>query len=261
MNRAVLDSAAISSCLWSVPPDALSLENDEVHVWRAPLDLEASQVESLYGLLTAEETARAGRYYFDRDRRRFIVGRGLLRIMLGRYLKAAPERIRLCITPHGKPELAGEDGNETVRFNLSHSDGLALYAFTRSRRIGVDLELISRHHGDERIPERFFSPREVGALRRLSADVQLEAFFNCWTRKEAYIKAIGDGLSMPLDQFDVSLAPGEPAALLSTKGDPREASRWSLRSLIPAPGYVGALAVEGHDWRLRGWEWPDGSES
>lgn len=254
MNRAVADSAATSSSLWSVPPDALSLENDEVHVWRAPLDVEVSQIESHYELLTGEETARAGRYYFDRDRRRFIVGRGLLRIMLGRYLKADPKGIRLGTTPHGKPELAGENGNETVRFNLSHSDGLALYAFTRSRRIGVDLELISRHHGDERIPERFFSPREVRALRRLSADVQLEAFFNCWTRKEAYIKAIGDGLSMPLDQFDVSLAPGEPAALFSTKGDPREASRWSLQALAPEPGYIAALAVEGREWRLRCWQ-------
>jgi 4'-phosphopantetheinyl transferase len=186
---------------------------------------------------------------------RFIASRGLLRVILGRYLKTDPKRLRFCYTLHGKPELAEEAGDETVQFNLSRSQGLALYAFTRCRRIGVDLELISHHHGDERIPERFFSPREVCALRQLPADTQLEAFFNCWTRKEAYIKARGDGLSMPLDQFDVSLAPGEPAALLNTNGDPEETCRWSLQGLTPAPGYVGALAVEGHDWHLSSWQW------
>jgi 4'-phosphopantetheinyl transferase len=251
----------MSSASWFTPPDTLGLEYDQVHVWRVSLDVGVSQIESLHRLLAAEELTRARRYYFHKDRKRFIVGRGLLRVMLGRYLKADPKRLRFCYTLHGKPELAEENGDEAISFNLSHSDGLALYAFTRNRRIGVDLEAVSRHHGDERIPERFFSSREVSALRQLPADMQLEAFFNCWTRKEAYIKARGDGLSMPLDQFDVSLAPGEPAALLNTSEDPEEASRWSLQSFVPAPGYVGALAVEGHDWRLNCWQWPDAPRS
>ncbi len=242
---------------WCPPPENLTLGNDEVHVWRAFLDLPASQVQSLQQTLVAEELRRAERYYFQKDREHFIVARGLLRAILGRYLRIEPSQLRFCYGPHGKPELAGQTGGEALRFNVSHSHGLALYALTRDRKIGVDLERIRPDLADEKIAERFFSPREVAVLRALPTNMQPEAFFACWTRKEAYLKARGEGLALCLDQFDVSLAPGEPAALLSTNGDPQEVSRWSLQELDPGPGYVAALAVEGHAWQLKCWQWPD----
>ncbi len=242
--------------MWLYPPESLALADDEVHVWRAFLDLATEQVEDLYRSLTPDEQERAGRFRFQRDREHFIVARGVLRAILGRYLKVEPGQLHFRYSPYGKPALTGESGGETLRFNLSHSYGLALYAVARSREIGVDLEHIRADLASERMAEQFFSAREIAALRALPANVQTEAFFNCWTRKEAYVKARGKGLSLPLHQFDVSLAPGEPATLVSTRGDPLEASRWSLQALYPGPGYAATLAVEGHSWRLRCWQWP-----
>jgi 4'-phosphopantetheinyl transferase len=169
----------------------------------------------------------------------------------------APDQLRFDYSNHGKPKLAKTFGQGRLSFNLSHSGGLALYSVTLGREIGIDLERVWEDLEYEQIAERFFSPREGTMLRRLPARQRPEAFFNCWTRKEAYLKARGEGLSLPLNQFDVSMAPGEPAALLNVWDDPQEATRWTLQELIPAPGYVGALAVEGHAWRLTRWRWPD----
>jgi 4'-phosphopantetheinyl transferase len=232
------------------------LSGDEVHVWLASLDLEASRVKSLWRTLSADERERGLRFHFQRDREHFIVARGLLRVILGRYLNMKPSQIRFSYNRYGKPFLAGEGGG-ALRFNVSHSHRLALYAMTSGREIGIDLEHIRRVLDINEIAERFFSPREVAMLLALPEPLWSEAFFNCWTRKEAYIKAKGEGLSLPLDQFDVSLAPGEPAALLYTSDDSQEASRWSLQELAPSPGYVAALVVEGHDWQLKCWQWLD----
>lgn len=233
---------------WRLPPETLILGSDEVHIWRATLDQPISQIESFRHTLAADEQARAERFYFQRDRERFIVARGVLRALLGFYLLSAPECLSFCYSSQGKPALAGESGGDTVRFNLSHSHGVALYAVTRGREVGIDFERIRFDLEVEQIAERFFSRREIATLRTLPIDLRTYAFFLCWTRKEAYIKARGEGLSLPLDQFDVSLVPGEPAALLSTHPDPHEALRWSLQELSPTPGYVAALAVEGHGW-------------
>jgi 4'-phosphopantetheinyl transferase len=138
---------------------------------------------------------------------------------------------------------------------VSHSQELGLYAITRNRKIGVDLEYIRTAFACEQVAERFFSSQEKATLRSLPPRLKYQAFFTCWTRKEAYIKARGEGLFLPLDQFDVSTIPGEPALLLNTRGDPQEANRWSLRELGPSAGYVAALAVEGHNWRLSCWNW------
>ncbi|MBA3256820.1 MAG: 4'-phosphopantetheinyl transferase superfamily protein [Pyrinomonadaceae bacterium] len=246
---------------WSSPPKNLILRSDEVHVWRATLDLQYSRVQSLQQTLAADERRRAERFYFQTDREHFIVGRGLLRAIIGRYLEIEPSRLRFCYSPHGKPSLAGEFNADALCFNLSHADGLALYAVTRGRQLGIDIERVRADLADEQVAEQFFSPREVAVLRALSGDMQQLAFFNCWTRKEAYIKARGEGLSLPLDQFDVSLAPGGPAALLSTAGNPQEAFRWSLRELTPGSGYVAALAAEGDNWELRCWQWRDRSDA
>ncbi len=251
----LFEIAPISS--WSSPPRTLILGSDEVHVWRAVLDLKASGVQSLQQTLSEDERARAERFHFQKDRERFTVGRGMLRVILGRYLNKEPGQLRFYYGRHGKPSLARESGDDELRFNMSHSYGLALFAITQGREIGVDLEPIRTDLPHEEIAERFFTPREVAALRVLSASVQPQAFFNCWTRKEAYIKARGEGLTVRLDQFDVSLAPGEPAALLYNSRDLQEVCRWSLQELVPWPGYVAALAVEGAGWRLKCWQWPE----
>jgi 4'-phosphopantetheinyl transferase len=245
---------------WSLPPESLKLAHDEVYVWRASLDQAASQVQNLWQTLTAEARARAERFYFPRNREHFIAARRVLRAILGRYLNRHPSALRFCHTPYGKPVLTAESGGETLRFNVSHSHGLALYAIARSRELGINVEHIRPDLADEQIAEPFFSAREVVVLRALPSHMRTAAFFHCWTRKEAYIKGRGEGLSLPLEQFDVSLIPGEPAALLSTQGDPCEAWRWSLQELIPGPGYMAALAVEGHHWRLACWQWPLGDE-
>ena len=229
---------------------------DEVQVWRANLDQTPAQVQSFFDDLAAEEQARAERFHFARDREHFIVGRGVLRAILGRTLNRAPGCLRFCYGAHGKPALADEDA---IRFNLSHSDGIALYAIARGREVGIDVERIRRDLAVAEIAERFFSPREGAMLRTLPGELQRQAFFRGWTRKEAYIKARGDGLALPLDAFDVSLVPEEPDAVLRIQRDPAEASRWSFQELAPAPGYAAAIAVEGHGWRLACWQWPEAS--
>ena len=213
-------------------------------------------MQRLWCTLTADERQRAERYIFQKDRTHFVVARGLLRVLLGCYLRQEPLHLRFIYGPHGKPALATDTGGVALRFNVSHSHGLALYAITRGREVGVDVERIRPKVAQEKIAERFFSPREVTVLRALPTPLQATAFFACWTRKEAYIKATGDGLSLPLDQFDVSLAPGEPAVLLRTAWDPQEVACWALQDLAPAPGYRAAVAVAGHDWRLTCWDGP-----
>lgn len=241
---------------WCPPPEILTLDSSEVHVWRASLDLPASRTQRLEQPLSLDEREKAERFYFQKDRKRFIVTRGLLRMILSLYLEIEPGQLRFDYDIYGKPTLARESGEAGLCFNLSHSHGIALYAVTRNREIGVDIERVRADVEIQQIAERFFSPQEYETLCALPSNMQAEAFFACWTRKEAYIKARGEGLAFPLNQFDVSLAPGEPAALLSTKGDPQEASRWSLHELDPGPGYVAALAVEGYGWRLKCWQWP-----
>jgi medium-chain acyl-[acyl-carrier-protein] hydrolase len=242
------DAAPLAPHPWPLAPDS-------VHVWRASLDQSDGCVSRLKATLSSEELLRAGRFYFPKDRDHFIVGRGTLRSILARYLDRAPEEFQFAYSPHGKPALASEANGSGLHFNLAHSHGLALIAVTRGREVGVDLERVSQEFAGEPIAERFFSPQEVATLRAVPTSARREAFFHCWTRKEAYLKATGRGLSLPLDAFDVSLAPGQPAALLSHRAEPEAPRRWSLRQLNPAPGYVGAIAAEGTDWRLWCGQW------
>lgn len=246
----------ISDQVWLPPPDDLALPGDAIHVWRTSLDLSAPQVQRLRQTLAQDELERAARFYFERDRTHYIVARGVLRDILSRYLKVGPHEPRFSYSSYGKPALVAAPGAAPLNFNVSHSQGIALFAVTYGRELGVDIEYIRADFECEQIAERFFSEPENAVLRTLPTPVQHEAFFNCWTRKEAYIKAIGEGLSHPLDEFDVSLAPGEPAALLHSRGDPREVTRWQLQALFPARGYVAALAAEGSDWSLAHWQWP-----
>ena len=247
------------STSWTLPPPSprpFPLGREEVHVWQAALDLPEAGVWELRRLLSEDEQRRAEGFYFPRDRARYVVGRGLLRTLLGGYLDRDPVGLRFSYSAYGKPRLAGPAGEPALHFNLAHSGGLALYALARGRELGIDVEQVRPDFAGEEIAARFFSPREVAALRAVPAGLRREAFFHCWARKEAYLKATGKGLSLALDGFDVALAPGEPAALLAVRDNPAEAGRWSLRALEPAPGYVAALAVEGHSWRLHCGCWP-----
>ncbi|UCC62659.1 MAG: 4'-phosphopantetheinyl transferase superfamily protein [Anaerolineae bacterium] len=260
------DDSATSACrgsplpadaepAWLPPPADLRLTDDEVHLWRATLDQPGRYVRQLAQTLSDDERARAERYHFQRDCRRFIVARGILRAILGCYLGLEPGQVQLGYNTHGKPYLLEGFGCDTLQFNLSHSQGLALYAFTCGRRIGVDVEYVYHVPEADEIAIQFFSPRESAVWQALPPEQRGEALFNCWTRKEAYLKALGDGLAQPLDRFEVSLLPGEPARLLGVAGDPEAAACWSLASLTPTLGYVAALAVEGGGWRLRCWGW------
>ncbi len=214
-------------------------------------------ISQYYSLLAANERKRAERFHFEKDRNRFIVRRGILRILLGCYLGVEPSRLLFSYGKNDKPVLADIYDSTEMHFNLSHSEGLAIYAFTGDREIGIDIEQIRDIPDMEQIFERFFSPRENEVFHILPESRRKEAFFNCWTRKEAFIKATGDGLSMPLDKFDVSLVPGEPARLLRIEGDTEEAQRWSMQDLKDASGFAAALAVKGPCGNIRSWQWSD----
>jgi len=243
----------LDSSVWPVPSDMPGLSADEVHVWCAAVDHEASLLDRLQQLLSAEERAKANRFRLPKARAEFVVARGLLRIIVGRYLDTKPAYMQFCTGPHGKPALLAQSGQAALRFNVSHSGGFILYAVSRQREVGVDLERICSELAVEDLAARFFSPRENAALLGLPKNRRRDGFFACWTRKEAFLKAKGDGLSQPLDGFDVSLAPGEPAALLGSRSHARDVERWSIREVPSIPGYAGAVAGEGADWVLRCW--------
>ncbi len=240
---------------WSEPPANLRLPTGEVHVWRSRLDQSAPVVEALWETLSGEERERAGRFHFPGGRENYIVGRGILRNILGRYLDVEPALLAFTYSSHGKPFLAHTSDDPPLRFNLAHSGRLAVYAMVLDRDVGIDIEKHRPDFAGQRIAERFFSPREAYTLRTLPKDQREQGFLNCWTRKEAYIKARGEGLSFPLDAFDVSLKPGEPAELLATQGDAGEAARWSMFALETEPAYASALAVRGKGYDLRQFLW------
>jgi 4'-phosphopantetheinyl transferase len=243
---------------WCTPPPEFSLPAHAVHVWRADLGLEAAYLRRLERNLSADERARASRFRFARDRDRFVGARGLLREILAPYLNASPGRLSFGYGAHGKPFLAGEHG--TLRFNVSHSFDAMLLAIAHMRELGVDVEGV-RNIGiamDE-LGDTVLSEPEKQALGRLRSEDRRTTFLRFWTLKEAFIKADGRGVSLPLQRIDVSAPEGRVAVLNEATGEWRTCSRWKLRTLAPIPGYVAALAAEGQDWRLALWHWPGGS--
>jgi 4'-phosphopantetheinyl transferase len=244
--------------VWATPLARPVLTDTAVHVWRASLNLSEPQLQNFWPTLTDDEQARAKRFHFLKDQNHYLAGRGMLRAILSRYLDLPPNQLRFSYSQYGKPTLTEVAGGDALRFNVSHSHGLALYAVTRNREVGVDLELMRADFAGEEIAERFFSRPEFEKLRALPADAKCAAFFNCWTRKEAYIKARGEGLSLPLDQFDVSLSPDEPAQLLNVRGaDPDEALGWRMEALDVDPTYAAAVVVRGEFEEIRCWEWTE----
>lgn len=235
---------------WAASPPELGLVPGEIHVWRAYLEHEGPHLTELPSTLAPDEQARANRYFLASDRNHYVAARGILRELLGRYVGCSAREVRFEYGPHGKPFLGPEFHRFPIRFNISHSHGLALFAFGLGCDVGLDVELVRSDFGGNDIAERYFAPQEVQELQGLPTALQAEGFFLCWTRKEAYLKARGEGLHIPLESFYVSLTPGLPERLHST-----DAARWSLRSLRPDQRYVGALVVGGHEWSLRCWDW------
>jgi 4'-phosphopantetheinyl transferase len=235
---------------WSSPVGTLSLSEDEVHLWRASLAVDPSALGHLKSTLAQNELERAERFIFDPDRDHFIAARGILRDVLGRYLQCAPQTIDFVYGARGKPAISNAGSRHPLRFNLSHSHGLAVIGIARERELGIDVEMIRPNFASEEIAKRYFSAKEIDELSGLPVELQTEGFFLCWTRKEAYIKATGEGLHIPLDSFDVSLTPGLRPELNSS-----DRSRWSLRSLVPGFGYVAAVVGEGSASQLRHFNW------
>ena len=231
---------------------------DLVRVWRVPLDAFFGEDARLKNVLSPDETERAHRYHFDRDRRRFTIGRAVLRVILAGYLQSEPEEVAFNYGRNGKPSLAAP--NAGTRFNVSHSQDVAVIAVAHGRELGVDVEYVRPIADQEQLLTVNFSSREVAAYRSLPSQQQQAAFFAGWTRKEAYLKARGGGLSIPLDSFAVSLGPDDPAALLEVRNDPMEPARWGMANLSVAPGYAGALVAEGGGWRFDYADW-DGAIS
>jgi 4'-phosphopantetheinyl transferase len=214
-----------------------------IRVWAVQLEASKHHYAQCLSWLSPDENARAERFHFDEHRRAFILGRGVLRALLGRLLAMPPAQIQFSYGPKGKPGLA--DSSLPMRFNTSNSGNLAVYAFTEGCDIGIDVEQVRPIPEMEHIAERFFAPHETSELMALPEPDRPRAFFNCWTRKEAYIKAVGDGLSVPLDSFRVTLRPGAAAEVLCLGGSIEAAKSWTLHAFAPALGFVGAIAYPG----------------
>ena len=208
----------------------------------APLDIGAEAADASAALLSGEERQRAGRFAGDRERRRFTVARARLRQLLGARLAVAPEAIELVYAPGGKPRLHPRFGGD-LRFNVSHHQDVAAFAFAYGREVGVDVEEVRTLVDADAIAALAFSPREHRTYLALDPDQKPRAFFNCWTRKEAFVKALGDGLRHPLHRFDVSLVPGEPARLERVESTPGESCGWVLHEFNPGDQLVGAVVV------------------
>jgi 4'-phosphopantetheinyl transferase len=240
---------------WKTAPVNNELGDGEAHVWRASLDQPAEVIAKLAPLLSRDERGRAERFHRPMDRRHFIAGRGILRNIISTYLALAPDEVQFAYNKYGKPFISTEQNSGALIFNLSHSNGMALYVMARGRRVGVDIEYMREDFATLEVAERFFSKDEFEALKAAPINQRTNAFFNCWSRKESYIKAIGMGVSYPLDGFTVSLTPDTAPALLKVDADATEAARWKMYKLDVAEEYAAALIIENPPVSLSQFQW------
>jgi len=240
--------------MWQPPPAALLLGQDEVHVWHAQLDISPQDLATYQHSLSTDEIARAQRLHNPADQRRFVARRGLLRRLLSNYLQVRPAEIRFSYTAYGQPLLSVRDQRNRLRFSLSHTSDHALFAVSRNRDIGIDIEYLHYLFEYEQIAGSLFAAEEYALLCALPLAQRAKAFFRLWACKEAYIKACGLGLSLPLNTFAVALAPDESARLLYVHKQ-GGAAHSSLRELQIDEQHAAALAVEGSDWQLRCWQY------
>ncbi len=242
---------------FSALPTNLDLGYNDIHIWCAALDQPQCLMQSLVNTLSVDEKKRADRFRFEHDRRRFIAGRGVLRLLLAQYLSVEPDRIRFYYHPYGKPFIAECLNEKGVHFNLSHSEGYALFGFTCRRKIGVDIEYIQVISEMEEIANRFFSFQEKRVLKGLPDQEKNAVFYNFWTRKEAFAKAVGTGLGQAFDQIDVSQCPGPPSLEMSREDLSEKEFCWSIQDLNPVPGFAAAIAIEGMTGPVHYWEWSE----
>ena len=234
--------------------EALKLGDNQVDVWHIEV-AGRFEIQRFRESLSPDEIERADRFYFAKHRRRFTVMRAAMREILGRYTGLRPQDVAFSYGPKGKPELSGKNGQAGIRFNLSHAEETGLLAVSQGLTVGIDVELIKPDFAGQEIAEHYFAAGEVRHLLSLPLEERADAFFSCWTRKEAYIKALGEGLSVPLDGFEVAFGPGRQAALLAVQVDPRELTRWTMYDIETAPGYKAALVVEGSRHQLHHMRW------
>lgn len=245
---------------WLSPPPYLDFKTDnEAHLWRIDLKPESPNTQISFDILSPDERRRAEKYRFENDKKHFINARAALRQILSRYLNLAPKQIEFSCNRYGKPELNFKNLDNSLNFNFSSSGKIALCAVTRKRKVGIDVEFIKGESANVEIAGRFFSPDEIEALKEIPAELKTGAFFSVWTRKEAFIKAVGKGLSHPLQSFSVSVEPDEITPSL-TINDNLENDIWSLVSFSPHPDYAAALAIEGDLPMLRFWQWSENFE-
>ncbi|MCD6318668.1 4'-phosphopantetheinyl transferase superfamily protein [Candidatus Aerophobetes bacterium] len=234
---------------WSVPRETLKLTHTEVHIWCASLNQSSIQINKFLCTLSPEEQAKTNRFYSIKNKNQFIITHGLLRDILSRYLDLLPEQIRFFYSSCGKPYIANELSRNKFRFNISHSHEIVIYALAWRREVGIDIEYIRSNIAYKRIAQYFFSPEELAKLQSLPLEKQNEAFFYFWTRKEAYLKARGEGIFKRSSSVLVNT---------DTELIPKELSRWSILSLQPEPRYIGALVAEGENCQLKFWRWAPG---
>lgn len=222
------------------------IPENEIHIYRLSINIPSERIYNFEKLLSADELKRANRFRFEKDKNHFITGRGLLRIILSRYLDESPAGINFSYHEKGKPYLK----DNSLKFNLAHSGGKAVYALTMNNELGIDLEIMKELPDALDIASRFFSESEVSEFKNVSVENVKTAFFNCWTRKEAFIKAIGEGLSYPLADFSVTLKPGDEPKFLWIKNDPDEVNKWSLININAHDNFISSLAIKTSDTRI-----------
>ncbi len=237
-----------------------SLLHGQVHIWQADLDLKSDHRDILWWpLLSEREKSRAVRFHFELDRNRYIVAHGTLRQLLGRYLNIQAQKVHFKYGDYGKPELDAVHADNEITFNMSHSNGIALYAFARRSLIGVDIERIKEVPDMDAVAGQFFSAKETDNFNKLGQAEKIRAFYRCWTVKEAFVKAIGHGLHFPMDSIDVCIDPDKSARLIQVGGDAKEASQWWIQELKFGNGMAAAFAARGGPFQVHYAQWPPSS--
>ena len=249
--------------IWQNPAQHPILAKNQVHVWRANLELPTAAIDQLTTYLSADEISRANKFRFPIHKRRFIVARGILRQLLGNYLQLSPDNIKFEYGDHGKPRIAASVADTFLQFNVSHSEEYALYGFTHHHLIGVDLEYLREMKDAVKLAERFFSPREFELLAGIASEQQREVFFKLWTAKEAYLKAIGTGLTNSLASIDISFDQAGNPKLLAIEADLGATANWFMYPCVPETNYVATVAIktQTNSQQINFWNWHQNSFS
>lgn len=241
---------------WLAPPNGLTLHEGEVHVWRGIVDIPSSRLQVYREILNGDEQQRACRLRFPRHQRRFIAARGMLRFLLGHYLDLSPHEIELDVGSHGKPFVKNE-GVRTLYFNVSHSQKIALFAFSHESEVGIDVEGPQPRLDHQAVAKRVLNSQEQQWLHSLPSQKQKAAFLTCWTRKEAFAKAHGTGLTFPFRNITVTFQPDQPARIVKIEDSWLNSRPWAMYPVYPRTRYAGALVVAGQPHFIKYWDYQE----